>query len=61
MHICAAIIDMRPGPGAGSKKAAVPAVVGVPFLGPGGPGPGPISTMAEHVLIKGNQWAIYDR
>ena len=55
MPICSAIMDMGTGPGPGLKKGAAPAAVGAHFLGPG---PGPISTMAEHMGIKGKQYAI---
>ena len=33
MHVCSATIDMDPGPGPGTKKAAVPVAVGAPFAG----------------------------
>ena len=57
MRICSAMVDMGPGPGPGTKKGAVPTAVGAPFLGPG-PRPAPISIMAKHMRIKGNQQAI---
>ena len=43
-----------PGTRAQGPKAAVPQVPAQQLLGPGF-GPGPISIMAEHMCIKGNQ------
>ena len=58
VHKCSAVMDMGPGPSSTARGAA----------GPPGPGPvsswalvlglGPISTVAEHMCIKGNQKAI---
>ena len=54
MHICSAIMDMGPGPKAQGPSPAGPRPGGPQLLG-SVLGYGPISIMAEHMSIKGNE------
>ena len=54
MHICLAIMDMGPGPGTRAQKL-LGRDLGDRSFWALGPGPGPISIMAEHMCIKGIQ------